>query len=418
MIRKNVSVKSFINTLILLCLSYSSLAVEIPKVGTVIDNSNVSQFIHLLDEPVKNLISKNSLTITIGEQTDISQNGVFTALTKKHQGSAQINNDNGQINNYKGGIPFADEPNTSDPLAGLKIAWNMRYAYGGDTSIVDPFIWDYKNMKDGKVERSISFIGKTLRYKHRTTIEPTPNLPRNPAGIFNAIYLYAKEPFDLKNTQLLVHRLEDDSARERTWLYLSVQRRVRRLPAGQTTDAFLGSDIMIEDFLGYNGRINDMTWRYIGTKELLTPFYKHNEHYPSSGTSDDYQFGDFHGQGKCFPNVPWQVRTTYVVEAKPVSDSHPLSKRIYYIDAQTFVPIAGRYYDRNNKIWRLAIGAFSHPDYHLAHNKGSGVAAPTLISMIDVQANHCTTLKMKTIINSTKVKQKDFTVQSLRTRGK
>jgi len=30
------------------------------------------------------------------------------------------------------------------------------------------------------------------------------------------------------------------------------------LPSGQSTDAFLGSDIMIEDFLGYNGRIMDM----------------------------------------------------------------------------------------------------------------------------------------------------------------
>ena len=33
------------------------------------------------------------------------------------------------------------------------------------------------------------------------------------------------------------------------------RRRVRRLAVGQITDAFLGTDAMIEDFEGYNGRI-------------------------------------------------------------------------------------------------------------------------------------------------------------------
>lgn len=106
-------------------------------------------------------------------------------------------------------------------------------------------------------------IGKTLRFKHRLSSLPETDLPNNASGIFNTIYLMAKKPFDLKNTQLLVHRLEDDSARERTWLYLSVHRRVRRLPSGQSTDAFLGSDIMIEDFIGYNGRIMDLSLIHI-----------------------------------------------------------------------------------------------------------------------------------------------------------
>jgi len=38
--------------------------------------------------------------------------------------------------------------------------------------------------------------------------------------------------------------------------------------------------------------------------------------------------------------------------------------------------------------------------------------------MIDVQAQHCTTLKMKTMINDEMVSRKDFTVQALRRKGK
>jgi len=401
-------------------LSLSVNAAKSPAPGTLINQQNIAQFTAYLDKPIIDLVTKGHLSVMVGEHFDAPPNTRFLALTEKNQRVASIDPNSGQLINFQGGLPFPEEPTQVDPLAGLKLAWNMRYAYGGDTSLVDPFIWDYIDMTKGKVERTLSFVGKTLRYKHRISIQPTPNLPNNPASIFNAIYLQAKEPFDIKNTQLLVHRSEDDSARERTWLYLSVQRRVRRLPAGQTTDAFLGSDIMIEDFLGYNGRINDMRWRYLGTQHLLAPLYKHNTTVSNieSEHSGDYKFGTFHGQGNCFPNVPWQVRKLYVLEAKPITTNHPLSKRIFYIDAQTHTPIAGRHYDRNNKIWRVGISAFSHPDEHLKQNKGAGVVIPSLISMVDVAAQHCTTLKMKTIINDRSVKQKHFTVQSLRTKGK
>ncbi|HIF17598.1 MAG TPA: DUF1329 domain-containing protein [Cycloclasticus sp.] len=411
--------KYLFSALLIIFSTFSTYAQQAPSPGTLINDSNVSQYSDFIDASVIDLIRKKDLVINVSEYFDIQQNTVFLKQTKLFEGAAQVEAGTGRLLNYQGGLPFTEEPSLNDPLAGLKIAWNMRYAYGGDTSIVDPFIWEYRDMNNDKIERTISFIGMTLRYKYRTTISPTPNLPKNPAGIFNGIYLLAKQPFDIKNTQLLVHRLEDDSARERSWLYLSVQRRVRRLPAGQTTDAFLGSDIMIEDFLGYNGRIKDMRWRYLGTKEVLTPFYKHDKLLrPSNLDESTYYFGDFHGKGHCFPNVSWQLRKTYLLEAVPNIDNHPLSKRVFYIDAQTHIAIAGSNYDRNGQIWRVAIAGFSHPDYHLEQNKGSGVAIPSLISMVDVQANHCTTLKMKTVINSNKVKSKYFTVQSLRTKGK
>ncbi len=394
-------------------------AAERPEPGLLITSQNVAKYTDFIDEPISQLIKKQYLSIKVGKTFSIPANKVFQALTRKYKGLASLNAGTGQIENYREGLPFSAEPLMEDKSAGLKLAWNMRYSYGGDSSVVDPFIWDYRNMKTGKIERTLSFVGKTLRYKHRVLLEPVPELADNPADIFNAIYLLAKKPFDLKNTQLLVHRLEDDSARERTWLYLSIHRRVRRLPTGQSTDAFLGSDIMIEDFLGYNGRIKDMHWKFLGTRELLVPFFRYDQ-IPLGDVADSsgFRFGTFHGQGKCFPNIPWQLRKVYTLEAIPKWEQHPLSKRIFYVDAETFIPVSGRYYDRSGKIWRLGIAGFAHPDYHLSQNKGSGVAIPSLVSMVDVQAEHCTTLKMKTRINVKNLKQKDFTVQSLRTRGR
>ena len=402
----------------LLVLSLTSHGQEYPAIGTVLTKDNVSHYSNFIDLPLSQLIKQGYVTITVGETFTVSINKNFAIQTKKYQNTATINHENGNLLNYKGGLPFSNSILINDEQAGLKIAWNMRYAYGGDSSIVDPFIWDYRNMKNDKIERTISFVGKTLRYKHRVSSLSDTNLPDNKAGIFSAIYLLAKKPYDLKNTQLLVHRLEDDSARERTWLYMSVQRRVRRLPSGQSTDAFLGSDIMIEDFLGYNGRIMDMKWKLLAQEEILVPFFKHNKLTSERQGSNTYNFGQFHGRGNCFPNVPWQVRNVYKLEAIPKWTQHPLSKRIFYVDVETFTPVLGRFYDRSGDIWRMAIAGFSHPDYHLSENKGTGVMIPSLNSMIDVQAQHCTTLKMKTRINSADVTRKNFTVQSLRTKGK
>ena len=48
---------------------------------------------------------------------------------------------------------------------------------------------------------------------------------------------------------------------------------VRRLASVKITDAFLGTDLMIEDFEGYNGRVSDYNWEYGGTRDLLLPFF-------------------------------------------------------------------------------------------------------------------------------------------------
>ena len=37
------------------------------------------------------------------------------------------------------------------------------------------------------------------------------------------------------------------------------------------TQIALGSDIMIEDFLGYTGRVKDMDWTYVGDRYILLP---------------------------------------------------------------------------------------------------------------------------------------------------
>ena len=399
-------------------LPASAASPTIPP-GTIVNSDNVGDYPGVLDETLIELIQNGFYAIEVVESEPLPPHPDYLSGTEEHAANVSLGAGAGDLIGYVSGRPFPAQPAGDDPRAGDKIAWNMRHAFTGDSGVISPFYWQYRNMRTGKLERELSFAAKGLKFKHRIMMDPIPELPNNPAEIFNGLYLQVLSPPDLRNTQLLIHRLEDDTKQEQGWLYIGTQRRVRRLPTGQNTDAFLGSDIMIEDFLGYNGRIMDMAWRYIETKTVLLPFYRHNDLELSERSHiDGYHFVDFTGKGQCFPKIKWQFRRAHVVEAVPKWEQHPLSKRLYYVDAETYLPAYGRLYDRGGKLWKFAIAGYSHPDYHIEQNKGSHVPIIDVVSMIDLQAEHCTTLQFRMEVNAQDSKPSEFTVQALRKKGK
>ncbi len=375
----------------------------VPKVnglaaGTVVNKANVEQFKDVLDPGMYLVVKNGWYEIKVGATTSFDVDKHYVAATRANAGKAKLGDKPGELTGYVAGRPFPEELSTSDPRAGEKLAWNYKYGINwGDGAAIYPFYWKYRNMESGQVERTIKFNFHFLNFKHRVQHEPVPEITPNPSQLFRAIYVKVLEPSDLKNTQLLIQRYEDDAKADDAYLYLGFQRRVRRLATGQTTDAFLGSDLMIEDFEGYNGRISDMKWTYKGAKNILMPYYNHNE-MPLSDEfkeSDGYKFVNFTGQGGCFPDITWQLRKVYVLEAEPVNPNHPISKRVFHIDAQVMNINRTLIYDRKGELWKSWTIGKSHPDHHLPVNKGTGIAIDDSFSMVDLQSKHCTTGQFK-----------------------
>ncbi len=391
------------------------------KPGMVITASNADQAKEVLDPELYQHIKDGWVEITVGETTDFILHENYIQASKDNLNQTSLGDQPGAINGFIAGRPFVEEPDGDDPRAGEKLAWNYKYGYNwGDNAAIYPFYWRFKDLKSGKLEREIKFNFHFLNWKHRVNQDPTPEVEPNPSQLFRSIYVQVLQPFDVKNTQLLIHRYEDDLKRDDAWLYLGFQRRVRRLASGQITDSFLGTDLMIEDFEGYNGRISDMQWTYKGTKFVLLPFYNHNEQELTSEFNDEegYQFVDFHGKGNCFPKISFQVRKAYVLEADPIDGNHPISKRVHYVDAQTFTLPRTIIYDRAGKYWKSWFIGQAHPDHHLPKNKGTGVSIDDSFGMLDVQANHCTTGQFKGQIDPSLNPTDKFTVQNLRKSGR
>ncbi len=385
--------------------------------GDVVGKANVEQFKDAFDPGLYAMVKDGWVEIKVGPTTNFPQPRSYVEATRNNLNKTKLGAKNGEIEGFAAGRPFPEEPDVNDERAGEKLAWNFKYGVNyGDSGSVYPFYWRYRNAATGQIERTIKFQFNFLNFMHRTEQTPVPEITPNPAKIFRGTYAKVFEPQDLKNTQLLIHRFGDDTKLDDAYLYLGFQRRVRRLATGQTADAFLGSDMMIEDFEGYNGRISDMNWAYKGVRNILVPYFNHNEQ-PLTDEykeADGFKFVDFHGKGNCMPNVTYQLRKAYVLEATPVNPNHPVSKKVMYLDAQTMNPGRTVIYDRKGEMWKSFTIGKSHPDHHLPQNKGSDVAIDALFSQVDMQAMHCTTGQFKVLIDPSLNPPSLFQVQHLR----
>mgnify|MGYP002788684565 CR=1 FL=1 len=386
-------------------------------VGTVINKDNVDKFKDAMDAGLYMSVKNGWTELKVGPTTQFTLNQAYIDASKKGINQAKLGAKNGEMSGFQAGRPFPEEPKLDDPRAGEKIAWNYKYGINwGDNAAIYPFYWKYRNMTTGQVERTIKFNFHFLNFKHRVQDAPVPEVTPNPSELFRGIYVQVQEPQDLKNTQLLIQRYEDDLKFDDAYLYLGFQRRVRRLATGQQTDAFLGSDLMIEDFEGYNGRISDMKWTYKGAKNILMPYYNHNELQLTDEfkEADGYKYVDYSGQGGCFPNITWQLRKVFVLEAEPVNPAHPISKRVFHIDAQVYNINRTLIYDRKGELWKSWTIGKSHPDHHHPKNKGTGIAIDDSFSMVDVQSKHCTTGQFKGLIDVKLNPPNLFQVQNMR----
>jgi hypothetical protein len=389
------------------------------KPGMVINKDNWEVAKDVMYPEYLDLVKKGWTQIKVGETLSFALPKEYIDATRKYAEQVKLSPE-GYLENYVAGIPFPGLPDPSDPQAGIKLAWNFKRGFNwGDNACICPFYWSYVK-GDGTVEKTIKWDFHIMNFKHRVFHEPRPEILPNPQELFRSLQAQAYEPFDLKDTQFLLWQYEDERKRDDSWLYLGFQRRVRRLSQEQRADSFLGSDAFVDDFEGYEGRVTDMKWKFVGEKVLLMPYYKHNEmefklpDFPISKNTDEdgYHFIEFSGRANWFPNITWQLRKMYVLEVTPKDPTYPYSKRVWFQDAEQYTNPLSFIYDRKGELWKVFLISKAHPDFHLPVNKGSSVALDNAVHIIDVQRDHATTLRFKGQV--VPLKPEIFTLQNMR----
>lgn len=228
----------------------------------------------------------------------------YMQCTEKYQSQVRLKPD-GTLENYKCGQPFANsELKVNDPTSAIKAAWNYnwKWMYYGIADYAIPWIWvrfdgapshsvptltapesnfvsivpppGWQLPADlhsyyaggGTFQRTLLSNYQHMQYSHLATLDGGALPVQGAENIQYKELTGFYSPFDIRSTAFVIYRYNDPFRSDDAWAYLPTLRRVRRISAEVKSDSLLGTDITLDDFYGYNGRVPDMEWKILGWK--------------------------------------------------------------------------------------------------------------------------------------------------------
>ena len=160
-----------------------------PRPGTRITDKNFPSYSHLIDPDLGIFIANKFFSFTVGEPISFRPHPAFILASRRTAGATQLSPNEGTLLNFKEGLPFSLEPNSLELEAGRKLAWNMRYAYLGDSGKVPEMFWQLKDWRSQKVEFEMEFQARLMRFMYRHVLEPVPAFENNSQDAFGAAFL-------------------------------------------------------------------------------------------------------------------------------------------------------------------------------------------------------------------------------------
>lgn len=286
-----------------------------------IDKTNADQYKESLPAglyfQIKNWGRKINVYETINDYVFPKE---YREMTEKYKGTARVNSKGG-LENYKGGVPFPD------PKTGFEVAYNFENRYKG----ADHFVHGYDMM-------IVSTNGKVRTMKGSAMfLTPSPGSDFSSKSINGII-----SPEDVAGLKLLTFRYRDPDKKDDTWMYVPSIRRMRRISTAQRGDSSAGTDWTWDDAQGFDAKISDFNWKFIGKKKIFTNF-----HGPERG----YQRDGFVFRAD---EVRFELRDVYVVEAVNKAKDYVYSKALYYFDAECLFVSGADHYDKKGNLWKYA----------------------------------------------------------------
>ena len=381
-----------------------------PRPGSIVNADNVARYRAFIESDFARFIETGAATLAIGEPLSFQAPSAYVSATARYRGQPHLSDQPGTLDGYTQGRPFSGTLTTSDAEAGTKAAWNMRYAYTGDSSKLPEIRWQMHDWKREKLQAEMLFEGRSMRYMYRHVQEPLPVVDPNPQDAFAAFYMRAVEAGSYAGSEALVFVNRDESRPLNGWVYIPQLGRTQTLAAFSAEESMFGSDIGQSDFLIYAGPLPAMHWRFLGSTYMLLPLYRHDQIEPAARKARKYAYwhADFNGHAGCFPKVQWQLRPTLILEGTATDAAAAVTRRVFYLDAQTYMPALWKIYQGRDQLWKFVINAYAHPHSHLRENRASGAPIPTASSTIDIIANRCTSLQLLTLVNPPDVTAADF----------
>lgn len=255
----------------------------------------------------------------------------YTAATKKYAGTCKTAPD-GQLLNWVAGLPFPK------PTTGLEVIWNFQKKYTCD-DYEHPYVGVVTD-KNQEVKHYNKGAWRRMFLTGRTMIDPKPNFMPNDNGYELLDSFGYNDPYDMRGVIPFYIRYIEQTKPDDMWMYIPTMRRVRRMSTAQRMDSIGGGQVICwDDFQNFSGRVYQFNWKLIERREALLPSM-------AKGKPEWVE-------GEWISAVDDRYRRVkaYIIECTPKDPNYIYSKKIFWVDPETWHITYGLYYDQSDKLW-------------------------------------------------------------------
>lgn len=309
----------------------------------VVDPSNYKQYAEQLSLGHQELLRRHKgykLPVFPSRRTAAYPQAIYDASVANQKTAKLVDPD--VLEGAKLGFPFRI------PKTGNEVLWNHRVHYRGESltfpvssaAMVNP---DTFVIGKGQVELYFVYANQ-----------------RAPGEIkANAILLYYLgriiEPPRLAGTTVLAHETTDLKRGRDVWVAIPGSQKLFRIPSNIGYDnPYPGTEGMlyIDQINMYNGGFDRYTWKLLGRRPMLVPYNSYRTNDPKLKYKDLLRARHYNPE-----HTRYELHRVWVVEAatRP-GQSHNFSKRVFYVDEDSWVILMVECFDKSGKFWRFQEG--------------------------------------------------------------
>ena len=209
-------------------------------------------------------------------------------------------------------------------------------------------------------------------------------------GIFNVANLVVDQPEQSKYTTNLVIVPEDLTKDQENYVFLPSLRRSLRLSTAARCSPLVGGDYTSDDINLLNIQIPNFTVKSLGDRKILMVLHAKNGLVNSTNYTE---FTRLTTPPLMWPRsayAKWEIRDAYVIDIRPTPaylHGYCYSRRMLYIDQETFQPQWVDLYDANGKLWKTG-PALNHIQSVPGGGEAVVVPAGAWYELWDVENGH------------------------------
>ncbi|GAB3630046.1 hypothetical protein PTE30175_04807 [Pandoraea terrae] len=174
------------------------------------------------------------------------------------------------------------------------------------------------------------------------------NTPKDVDQLAQGAYFQMNTPPALAGQAFVQRQFFNKDAE--TFYYFPGQRRVRRMPAYTHDAPAIGfeNQYLIDEANMFYGSLDRFNWKLVGKREMIVPYNAFGMYKFKSKLHDVFRPDGIAGE-----NRRYEVHRVWVVEAtlKP-SARHVASKKVFYLDEDSWLALTGEDYDAQGKLWK------------------------------------------------------------------